>query len=151
MKFRILLLSCLLGLFVNVEQTLALSVVEPLVSEYVIVSKGQDPDTKLKKEKKSSKKIKKEKGDKPFPLFATLATVSGVLGLGFLALGIYFITQPVLPFIFALFAGLLAVSALVLGILGLKKGESKTFCYVGIMLGAVGILGTLFYLISVLS
>jgi hypothetical protein len=147
MKFRILLLSCLLGLFVNVEQTLALSVVEPLVSENVMFSKGQDPDTKLKKEKKSSKKIKKEKGDKTFPLFATLATVYGVLGLGFLALGIYL----TFPAIIALFSGLFAVSALVLGVLGLKKGESKTFCYVGIMLGVVGILGTLFYLISVLS
>ena len=147
MKFRILLLSCLLGLFVNVERTLALSVVEPLVSENVMISKGQDPDTKLKKEKKSSKKIKKEKGDKSFPLFATLATVSGVLGLGFLALGIYLTFHAFI----ALLSGLFAIGALVLGILGLKKGESKTFCYVGIMLGAVGILGTLFYLISVLS
>jgi hypothetical protein len=48
-------------------------------------------------------------------------------------------------------AAILALTALTLAIIGLKKGESKSFNFIGIMIGAVGLLGAIFFAISVSS
>ena len=98
---------------------------------------------KLKKNKKKSPKT----DTKPFPVLAFSATILGVLALGAFALGIYL----KLVLYIGIIAALLSIAALVLGILGLRKGENKTLCYIGILLGVVGIIGSIFYLISVAS
>jgi len=103
--------------------------------------------SKILKNKHPKHKDGKAEDKKPFPLFAMLGTISGVLGLFGLGLGIY-LSFPVFMGIIGI---VFAIAALVLGIMGLKKGENKNFCYVGIMLGVVGILGAIFYMISVLG
>jgi len=49
----------------------------------------------------------------------------------------------------AVIAALLAISALVMAIIGLKKGESRSFNFIGIMIGAVGLIGVIFFALSV--
>lgn len=103
---------------------------------------GKKQKTKTKKAKPRAKEDKK-----PFPLFAMLSLIAGILALSSFFLGIYLS--------FPLYIGIIAVSfaigALVLGIIALKKGNPKAFSFVGIMLGAMGIIGGIMFLISVLG
>jgi hypothetical protein len=115
-------------------------------SENVIISSNNVGEKSVKPIKKNKNKPSK-KDTKPFPVFAFIATMLGVLALGTFALGIYL---KLLLFI-GIIGATLAIAALTMGILGLKKGENKTLCYVGILLGAVALIGAIFYLISVAS
>lgn len=108
---------------------------------------GQNPEGKVVKKKGLFNKSKSKKDKKTFPIFATTGTITGVLSLFLLGLGIYL----GFPLFIGLLTGLLAAAAFTLGILGLKKEESKTFCFISIMLGAVGILGAIFFIISASS
>ena len=100
---------------------------------------GQEPV--IKSLKKHSKKIKTAK---KFPLFATLSATAAVLTLFMLGLGIFLKFNIFMGII----AALLAISALILAIIGIKKGESRSFNFIGIMIGAVGLLGAIFFAIS---
>lgn len=128
----------------------------PFVGTNVEQIEAEWGQTKPRKAAKKSKELKNKhikhknnrtEDEKPFPLFAMLGTIAGVLGLFFcLGLGIYLSFPAFIGIIGLVFA----IGALVLGIMGLKKGENKNFSYVAIMLGVVGILGAIFYMISVL-
>jgi hypothetical protein len=137
--FFILLIFCQLSFLPVLSASCSNSTISNTLSSETKV----EIPVKLKKNKKKSPKT----DAKPFPVFAFTATVLGALALGAFALGIYL----KLVLYIGIIAALLAIAALVLGILGLKKGENKTLCYIGILLGAVGIIGSIFYLISVAS
>ena len=74
-----------------------------------------------------------------------MSVSAAILTLLMLGLGIFFQYQIFM----AIVAALLAISALILAIIGLKKGESKTWNFLGLMIGAVGLLGVLFFAISI--
>ncbi len=108
----------------------------------------ENPISPKKSFKKKYRRYKK-KGivkNRSFPIYSTLGTFSGVLALLLLGLGIFL----QIPFYIAIIVAFIAAAAILLGIKALKKGESKSFAFIAIMLGAVGALGAIFYFISVL-
>jgi hypothetical protein len=133
--------------FADLEYCKAYHALQHISNTSVNESFGQNPEGKLIKKKGLFNKNKSKEDKKAFPIFATIGTISGVLGLFLLGLGIYL----GFPLFIGLLTGLLAAAAFTLGILGLKKEESKTFCFISIMLGAVGILGAIFFIISASS
>jgi hypothetical protein len=108
------------------------------------LNEGQEPASKAVKK---IKKIRKNNTDKKFPLYGTISVSSAVLALFLLGLGIFLRFNIFM----AVIAAVLAIAALVMAIIGLKKGESRSFNFIGIMIGAVGLLGAIFFAFSVLS
>jgi hypothetical protein len=103
---------------------------------------GQEP---VSKATKKNKKMRKISADKKFPLYGTLSLSAALLALFMLGLGIFLRFNIFM----ALIAALLAVAALVMAIIGLKKGESRSFNFIGVMIGAVALLGAIFFALSV--
>jgi len=138
-KLLILFLLLTIALPVNAE---VLCYANRTVSVAISIDNKQNPieDTAQKK-----RKIKKSKSDKKFPLYGLMSVSAAILTLLMLGLGIFYSYQIFMVII----AAILAISALILAIIGLKKGESRKWNFLGLMIGAVGLLGALFFAISV--
>lgn len=141
MMYKLLILFLLLTtvLPVNAE---VLSCANRTVSVATSIDNKQNP---IEESAQKKRKIKKSKSDKKFPLYGIMSVSAAILTLLMLGLGIFFQYQIFM----AIVAALLAISALILAIIGLKKGESKTWNFLGLMIGAVGLLGVLFFAISI--
>ena len=141
MMYKLLILFLLLAIALPVNAEV-LCYANWTVSVAISIDNKQNPieDTAQKK-----RKIKKSKSDKKFPLYGLMSVSAAILTLLMLGLGIFYSYQIFMVII----AAILAISALILAIIGLKKGESRKWNFLGLMIGAVGLLGALFFAISV--
>lgn len=141
MKLKLIISLMLFCFALSSEMALASS------SYSVVINGYTEGEIEGAPERKSNKKAKnkKNKTDKKFPLYATISVSAAVLALFMLGLGIFLKFNIFMGII----AAVLAISALILAIIGLKKGESRSFSFIGIMLGAVALLGAIFFAISV--
>lgn len=141
MKFQLFIIAFLLLLSCYPNKAFAHSYnnTNSVVSE---LFEGQEPAIKSTKK---NKKIRKINTDKKFPLYGTISVSAAVLALFMLGLGIFLRFNIFM----AVIAAVLAISALVMAIIGLKKGESRSFNFIGIMIGAVGLIGVIFFALSV--
>ncbi len=137
--FRIILL--LLAVFLIQEPANAVFNYSTLESTPYSVEKGQE-----KRVKKKKTKPRKTDDEKPFPIWSLASVLSGFLGFAMFFLAIAFN----MPLYVGIIGGILALGAIILGIIALKKGNSKVFSYVGIVIGSVGVLATIMFIISFL-
>ena len=144
MNLKLLIFTFIIFFLALPHNTQALSYNHSFANETPVIEQGQNPPVK---KSKKGKRIKKAKVDKKFPLYGTLSVSAAVLTLLMLGLGIFLRFNIVM----GILAAILALTALTLAIIGLKKGESKSFNFIGIMIGAVGLLGAIFFAISVSS
>jgi len=141
MKLKLIIYLMLFCFALSSERALASS------SYCVVISGNSEGEIAPIPVRKSNKKVKnkKIKTDKKFPLYATISVSAAVLALFMLGLGIFLKFNIFM----AVIAAVLAVTALVMAIIGLKKGESRSFNFIGIMIGAVGLIGVIFFALSV--
>ena len=144
MKFKLLILTFVIFFSSQPESLFALSFNNSVISETLEFEQGQNP---VRKSGRKLNKVKKNRADEKIPLYGTLSLSAAVLTLLMLGLGIAFNFEISL----AIIAAILAIIALVFAIIGIKKGESKSLNFIGIMIGAVGLIGAIFFAISVSS
>lgn len=136
MKYYLLIFLC----FLFSRSTLFAYNIQYEKAEDVRIVAPVKPKKNKKKRRFHKKRIQKNYSlqEQPFPLYALLSVSLGVLAFGTLFLHVAF---P--AFFLWTVAAALAIAGLVLGIVALKKGNSKSFSFVGIMLTVIAILGTL--------
>jgi hypothetical protein len=141
MKYNLFILLLFLSTALT-ENVTAMSCANLIRSEASNLEFKENP---IERTEQKKRKIKKSKSNKKFPLYGAISVSAAILTLLMLGLGIFLNYEIFMGII----AALLAISALVLAIIGLKKGESKMWNFIGLIVGAVAIVGVLFFAISI--